>query len=384
MKYIFENKEYSFDFNRFDSIAKTNDLEFRNYFLGSMDNYVITNVPLRQLKPISSDIDINVVLVDMLQNKLKEEEILVTNDMFVVSDPNQLAKLFLVWGFDSERLIQVKMLGVSSDDYYNVGQNVEGENVTEDYGVQTPSNVVGMGDVNIPSPTNGTTLDKSGSGDIPTVQKKKRKYEDINNDIYTLKLERMNKKRNGITSESEDQEYFEKLKVLKEEIEDCGCEDDVKLNSSGISESKKIEDINFLLSIYEKYRNDTKFKLLNESKISIIDIPLDDEMYKNTNPIHSDLERMFGVKFVNKNGEVLTEQKKLDLHFESVEEVDDLKECQNIPVKRKYKQITESEFSCNTLEGITHGKKGDYIVVGVDNEIYPCDAEIFEKTYKKL
>lgn len=34
-----------------------------------------------------------------------------------------------------------------------------------------------------------------------------------------------------------------------------------------------------------------------------------------------------------------------------------------------------------TLEGDMRAKLGDYIIKGVVGEIYPCKAEIFEKTY---
>lgn len=35
-----------------------------------------------------------------------------------------------------------------------------------------------------------------------------------------------------------------------------------------------------------------------------------------------------------------------------------------------------------TLEGIMIANRGDYIIQGVNGEIYPCKAEIFEKTYE--
>ena len=35
-----------------------------------------------------------------------------------------------------------------------------------------------------------------------------------------------------------------------------------------------------------------------------------------------------------------------------------------------------------TLEGIMIAKAGDYIIRGVNGEIYPCKADIFEKTYE--
>jgi len=34
-----------------------------------------------------------------------------------------------------------------------------------------------------------------------------------------------------------------------------------------------------------------------------------------------------------------------------------------------------------TLEGTMIARTGDYIIMGVNGEIYPCKADIFEKTY---
>lgn len=38
----------------------------------------------------------------------------------------------------------------------------------------------------------------------------------------------------------------------------------------------------------------------------------------------------------------------------------------------------------NTLEGEMKGNNGDYIIRGVNGEIYPCKPDIFEKTYEKV
>ena len=35
-----------------------------------------------------------------------------------------------------------------------------------------------------------------------------------------------------------------------------------------------------------------------------------------------------------------------------------------------------------TLEGVMTARAGDYIIRGVNGEIYPCKADIFEKTYE--
>lgn len=37
-----------------------------------------------------------------------------------------------------------------------------------------------------------------------------------------------------------------------------------------------------------------------------------------------------------------------------------------------------------TLEGEMRAYKGDYIIQGIQGEIYPCKPEIFEKTYEKV
>lgn len=41
-------------------------------------------------------------------------------------------------------------------------------------------------------------------------------------------------------------------------------------------------------------------------------------------------------------------------------------------------------FVVTTLEGVMSGKQGDYLMVGVNGEKYPCRKDIFEKTYKKV
>jgi len=41
----------------------------------------------------------------------------------------------------------------------------------------------------------------------------------------------------------------------------------------------------------------------------------------------------------------------------------------------------DKNFQVETLEGVMKGKPGDWLMVGIDGEMYPCDGEIFEKTY---
>lgn len=53
------------------------------------------------------------------------------------------------------------------------------------------------------------------------------------------------------------------------------------------------------------------------------------------------------------------------------------------PIPIKCIQINES-FKVETLEGTMLGKKGDWLMIGVNNEMYPCDQAIFQKTYNLL
>lgn len=67
--------------------------------------------------------------------------------------------------------------------------------------------------------------------------------------------------------------------------------------------------------------------------------------------------------------------------FETYEDVHDMRACMKRPITVHAKQIDE-EFRVNTLEGnYKQGKAGDYLMMGIDGELYICDKTIFEKTY---
>lgn len=50
----------------------------------------------------------------------------------------------------------------------------------------------------------------------------------------------------------------------------------------------------------------------------------------------------------------------------------------------KYPDDTTLELFIDTLEGTHHVSVGDYIIKGVNGELYPCKPDIFEKTYEKV
>jgi hypothetical protein len=51
----------------------------------------------------------------------------------------------------------------------------------------------------------------------------------------------------------------------------------------------------------------------------------------------------------------------------------------HIGIDRKETQDYYCEIK--TLEGVMVGKLGDYIIQGIQGEVYPCKPDIFEKTY---
>jgi hypothetical protein len=70
--------------------------------------------------------------------------------------------------------------------------------------------------------------------------------------------------------------------------------------------------------------------------------------------------------------------------FETFEEVDNLLACMKKPIVVHAKQINE-DFRVDTLEGnYKQGKSGDYLMKGIDGELYICDQAIFEKTYNLI
>ena len=53
------------------------------------------------------------------------------------------------------------------------------------------------------------------------------------------------------------------------------------------------------------------------------------------------------------------------------------------PIPVKCFQI-EEPFKVETMEGVLEAKAGDYLMVGLRGEMYPCDREIFHETYEIL
>ncbi len=44
--------------------------------------------------------------------------------------------------------------------------------------------------------------------------------------------------------------------------------------------------------------------------------------------------------------------------------------------------VSGDSISIKTLEGLMNVSDGDYIIIGVNGEAYPCKPDIFDKTYE--
>ena len=45
-------------------------------------------------------------------------------------------------------------------------------------------------------------------------------------------------------------------------------------------------------------------------------------------------------------------------------------------------RVDAGDLLIHTLEGVMRAAKGDWIIKGVNGELYPCKPDIFEKTYE--
>lgn len=51
------------------------------------------------------------------------------------------------------------------------------------------------------------------------------------------------------------------------------------------------------------------------------------------------------------------------------------------PITLETSNMIGRKIYITTLEGVMTANEGDYIIKGVNGEVYPCKPDIFEKTY---
>lgn len=77
----------------------------------------------------------------------------------------------------------------------------------------------------------------------------------------------------------------------------------------------------------------------------------------------------------------------MDVYPERIDDLDDVElfksfnNCMKKPITVQAVQMNK-EFQVQTLEGnYKQGKIGDYLMSGIDGELYICDKDIFERSY---
>lgn len=66
--------------------------------------------------------------------------------------------------------------------------------------------------------------------------------------------------------------------------------------------------------------------------------------------------------------------------FETFEAVEGMQPCRKTAIAHAVK--INHEFRVKSLEGdYAQGKAGDYLMKGVEGELYICDGPIFDRTY---
>ena len=66
--------------------------------------------------------------------------------------------------------------------------------------------------------------------------------------------------------------------------------------------------------------------------------------------------------------------------FQTHQKVDGLKPCKKKAIA--YAKMIPHPFIVKTMEGDHEGKPGDYLMKGVEGELYVCDQIIFRKSYE--
>lgn len=71
-----------------------------------------------------------------------------------------------------------------------------------------------------------------------------------------------------------------------------------------------------------------------------------------------------------------------------IDDVDRILEIQEFSggetIRVDYKNKYNPTLKINTLEGVMTASVGDYIIKGVQGELYPCKPDIFELTYEEI
>lgn len=122
---------------------------------------------------------------------------------------------------------------------------------------------------------------------------------------------------------------------------------------------------------------DTRSSILGDAFIMTRDIvsKLEPEEQRTSYRLLSEFNHK---EYLKLKGDTMNINKDFDIN--TIPGVADFKQKPNI--KRAVQM--DADFSVETLEGVMTGKSGDYLIRGLKGELYPCDRDIFEKSYDKI
>jgi hypothetical protein len=69
--------------------------------------------------------------------------------------------------------------------------------------------------------------------------------------------------------------------------------------------------------------------------------------------------------------------------FNLYDDIEGMQPCRKKPIVVHAKQMNHV-FCVDTLEGVMTGNPGDYLMKGINGELYPCKKEIFEKSFNYI
>lgn len=325
--------------------AKVTDGAYADYDQMTDQPHTHAKLNVFDLKPIVNDINMNDIFLKIARYVHKNVKFVITSDLYVISCNDQLAIQQIIHDENKHHEVCCELFPFTLTEYFgiNSAEQIVDDAVVENgsgdaaagFGTQGPEQSGRMGDVKFPevSTAPGGTMHsdyEKGSGDFPGTGAMKiyDEEDDVNERFMT---------------EDELREIARRHREEAEAIEEA---------LSAVNESAN--DLNTFI-------DSNKESLTTFAAAFGVDIE--------------------SLKAVTENANL-----KLEKHFENSEEV--LNTCKvdlftNIPVVRRA-AVVDTDFSCNTLEGVTQGKAGDLVVIGVDGEIYPCDVEVFSKTYQKI
>ena len=391
--YLKQSKDYTREqMPQFDQDAVISHLPMFTEYI----NVTKATLPVTALKPTQNEINYSKVLMHAIKLEPLADEQLVficSNDLHIVdghhrhvqcliSDPNREVTCYIFDCSIDELLDLFKNVKACLTDTLDIKGNTVSEEqlhmnlvklLNESYGVQGPAAVPGIGAVVPAQPATADASGTKGSGDMMTGTMKFIKRDELKDST-----DKWRKRLAQLVTKTQDESATgignTQLNILEEMLSDF----EFLLPSEATSvQPFSIHDkrIGSIVDINGLEIRIQRFSTVTDDDLVMQFLGLTDNGQELT--VQHDMTN--GYAIVSESVTEAVVASKLAKHFDNAEGLE-MVTCMNKPISRKCLRIDEP-FSCNTMEGIVNGKAGDYLMRGIDGEVYPCDADIFHKTY---